>query len=136
MHKMTDAEAWAFLAAGSRTTVFASTQDDGRPHAVPTWYLLDGDELVFTTWHASVKAANIRRDPRVTVVVQDPAPPYDYVSVDGEATLLDDAGRVSSHLDRARCQVHGRRPCRGIRSAQRRARRARRAGPTDPYPWL
>ena len=90
MHKMTDAEAWAFLAAGSRTTVFASVREDGRPHAVPTWYAIDGQDLVLTTWHASVKAANIRRDPRVTVVVQDPAPPYDYVSIDGEATLLDD----------------------------------------------
>jgi PPOX class probable F420-dependent enzyme len=70
--------------------VFSSLRADGRPHAVPTWYAVDGDELVFTTWHSTVKAANLRRDPRVTVVVQDPEPPYDYVSVEGEARLIDD----------------------------------------------
>ena len=90
MKRMTDDEAWRFLAAGDRTAVFASIRPDGRPHAVPTWYAVDGDELVFTTWHTTVKAANLRRDHRVVVVVQDPAPPYDYVSVEGEAELIDD----------------------------------------------
>lgn len=90
MQRMTDDEAWAFLREGSRPSVFASLRADGRPHAVPTWYAVDGDELVFTTWHTTVKAANLRRDPRVSVVVQDPEPPYDYVSVEGEAQLIDD----------------------------------------------
>jgi PPOX class probable F420-dependent enzyme len=90
MHRMTDEEAWRFLGEGDRTAVFASIRSDGRPHAVPTWYAVDGRGLVFTTWHTTVKAANLRRDPRVVVVVQDPAPPYDYVSVEGEAQLIDD----------------------------------------------
>jgi PPOX class probable F420-dependent enzyme len=90
MQRMTDDEVWEFLADGSRTAVFASVRPDGRPHAVPTWYAVDGRELVFTTWHATVKAANLRTDPHVVVVVQDPAPPYDYVSVEGEAKLIDD----------------------------------------------
>jgi PPOX class probable F420-dependent enzyme len=90
MHRMSPEEAWRFLGDGSRTAVFASIQADGRPHAVPTWYAVDGQELVFTTWHTTVKAANLRRDPRVVVVVQDPEPPYDYVSVEGEAQLIDD----------------------------------------------
>ena len=90
MKRMTDDEAWRFLAAGDRTAVFASVRPDGRPHAVPTWYAVDGHELVFTTWHTTVKAANLRHDSRVVVVVQDPVPPYDYVSVEGEAQLIDD----------------------------------------------
>jgi PPOX class probable F420-dependent enzyme len=90
MERMTASEAWDFLKRGSRTAVFASVRPDGRPHAVPTWYALDGEELVFTTWHTTVKAANIRADPRVSLVVQDPEPPYDYVTVEGEASLVDD----------------------------------------------
>ena len=89
-HKMSAAEAWEFLRSGSMTATFASIRDDGRPHAVPTWYGVDGDELVFTTWHTTVKAANIRARPDVVVVVQDPLPPYSYVSVEGEAHLVDD----------------------------------------------
>ena len=90
MRRMTDEETWRWLAEGNRPAVFASLRADGRPHAVPTWYAIDGRELVFTTWHTTVKAANLRRDPRVTLVVQDPAPPYDYVSIEGEARLIDD----------------------------------------------
>jgi PPOX class probable F420-dependent enzyme len=90
MDRMTHEQARAFLEAGSRPTTFASVRPDGRPHAVPTWYAVDGSDLVFTTWHTTVKAANIRHDPRVALVVQDPEPPYDYVAVEGKAELIDD----------------------------------------------
>src|SRR3954454_20779989 len=80
-HKMTETEAWEFVRRGSLTATFASVRADGRPHAVPTWYAIDGDEVVFTTWHGTVKAANIRRNASVVVLVQDPEPPYSYVSV-------------------------------------------------------
>jgi PPOX class probable F420-dependent enzyme len=90
MKRMTREEAWRFLSDGDRTAVFASVRPDGRPHAVPTWYAVDGEELVFTTWHTTAKATNLRRDPRVVVVVQDPNPPYSYVSVEGDAELIDD----------------------------------------------
>jgi len=100
-HKMSADEAWEFLRSGSMTATFASIRDDGRPHATPTWYAVEGDELVFTTWHTTVKAANIRERPEVVVVVQDPRPPYSYVSVEGEARLVDDLAqcrRISTLL--------------------------------------
>ena len=100
-HRMQRDEAWAFLRSGDMTATFASVRADGRPHAVPTWYAVDGDEIVFTTWHATVKAANIRARPAVVVVVQDPKPPYNYVSVEGDARLIDDLGEcrdVSTRL--------------------------------------
>jgi PPOX class probable F420-dependent enzyme len=89
-HKMKPDEAWRFLENGQMTATFASVRADGRPHAVPTWYAVDGDEIVFTTWHTTVKAANIRERPSVVVVVQDPRPPYNYVSIEGDARLIDD----------------------------------------------
>ena len=88
--KMSDEQAWTFLREGSRTATFASVRPDGRPHATPTWYAVDDAEIVFTTWHATVKAANIRAHPSVVVLVQDPEPPYAYVAVEGEARLIDD----------------------------------------------
>ncbi len=100
-HKMSADEAWAFLRTGDMTATFASVRADGRPHAVPTWYAVDGDEIVFTTWHGTVKASNIRARPDVVVVVQDPKPPYNYVSVEGAARLLDDLAecrRISTLL--------------------------------------
>jgi PPOX class probable F420-dependent enzyme len=87
---MTAAEARDFLDRGARTATFATVRADGRPHAVPTWYIRDGEDYVFTTWHTTVKARNLRADPRAALVVQDPEPPYDYVTVEGRAEILDD----------------------------------------------
>ncbi|MEP7188474.1 MAG: PPOX class F420-dependent oxidoreductase, partial [Roseiflexaceae bacterium] len=63
---------------------------DGRPHVAPIWFDLDGDALVFTTWHTTVKAANLRRDPRVSLCVDDDTPPYAFVLFEGIATLSED----------------------------------------------
>jgi PPOX class probable F420-dependent enzyme len=76
---------------GTRTGKLATVRKDGRPHVAPIWFDLDGDELVFTTWHESVKAANKRRDPRVSVCVGDESPPYAFVVVEGTITVTEDA---------------------------------------------
>jgi PPOX class probable F420-dependent enzyme len=90
MQPMTKEETKEFLMAGTRTGKIASVRGDGRPHVAPIWFVVDGDDLVFTTWHTTVKAANIRRDPRVSLCVDDQAPPYSFVIVEGVATLHDD----------------------------------------------
>ncbi len=87
---MTKAQARDFLDAGARTATFATVRPDGRPHATPTWYIRDGDDYVFTSWHTTVKVRNLAADARAALVVQDPEPPYDYVLVEGEAEVLDD----------------------------------------------
>ena len=90
MQRMTAGQAREFLDAGSRTATFATVRPDGRPHAVPTWYIRDGDDYVFTTWHTTVKVRNLAADHRAALVVQDPEPPYAYVTVEGTAQVLDD----------------------------------------------
>src|SRR5213082_2221160 len=58
-----------FLMEQVRTAKLATVRKDGRPHVTPVWFELDGDTLVFTTWHTSIKAVNIRRDGRVCLCV-------------------------------------------------------------------
>jgi PPOX class probable F420-dependent enzyme len=89
-HEMTADETRSFLLEGTRTGKLAVSRADGRPHVTPTWFTLDGDELVLTTAETSVKAKAIRRDPRVAMCVDDQEPPYSYVLVEGTATLSDD----------------------------------------------
>jgi len=48
----------SFLLEGARTAKLATVRKEGRPHVAPVWFDLDSDEVVFTTWHESVKAAN------------------------------------------------------------------------------
>src|SRR5205823_10367601 len=80
----------AFLLHGTRTGKLATVRKDGRPHVVPIWFTLDGDTLVFTTEEHSVKAANIRRAPRICLCVDDETPPYAYLMLEGTATLSSD----------------------------------------------
>lgn len=92
MARMTTHEARRFIAEGTRTGKVATVRPDGRPHVAPVWFVLDGETLVFTTGARTVKATNIRRDPHVSICVDDETPPFAYVVVEGTATLHDDLG--------------------------------------------
>lgn len=90
MQTLSTEAAWALLLERPRTAKLATVRADGRPHVAPIWFDRDGDALVFTTWHASVKARNMRRDPRVSLCVDDDAPPFAFVIVEGLAACSDD----------------------------------------------
>ena len=93
-HAMSEEEWWAFLRDGARPAVLSTVRADGRPHAAPVWYAVDGETLVFNTGEATVKGRNLARDPRVTMVVQDDQPPFSFVVVEGIAELSDDLAEV------------------------------------------
>ena len=63
---------------------------DGTIHVAPVWYYYEGGQLIFGTPYNSVKAKNIRRDNRVTVLVDDEGPPTRGVIIYGEATLTEE----------------------------------------------
>jgi PPOX class probable F420-dependent enzyme len=97
---MTDDEVVVFLEAlPARTGKLATVRADGRPHVAPIWFALDtssrGDgtpigDLVFNTASDTVKGRNIRRDPRVSLCVDDDRPPFAFVTVEGVATVSED----------------------------------------------
>lgn len=91
---MLTAEQRDFLLGETRTGKLATVRKDGRPHVVPIWFDLDGDTLVFTTGHNSVKAVNIRRDPRVCICVDDETPPFAFMQIEGTATLSADSNAL------------------------------------------
>jgi PPOX class probable F420-dependent enzyme len=67
--KMTEAEVAAFLEE-QRTMAVATIGKDGRPHVVAMWYaFLDGVPS-FWTFAKSQKVVNLRRDPRITCMVE------------------------------------------------------------------
>ncbi|HEY8527902.1 MAG TPA: PPOX class F420-dependent oxidoreductase [Acidimicrobiales bacterium] len=88
---MTDDEVMAFLER-SRTATMGTIGPDGRPHLVAMWYGLIDGRIYFETKAKSQKAVNLRRDPRITVSVEDGLT-YDQlrgVCIDGTATIIDD----------------------------------------------
>jgi PPOX class probable F420-dependent enzyme len=90
MHQLTG-EYRNFLMEQVRTAKLATVRKDGRPHVTPVWFELDGDTLVFATWHTSVKAINIKRDGRVCLCVDDEKPPFSYIQIEGTAVLSADS---------------------------------------------
>lgn len=114
---MGDQERRRFMEAGTRTGMLATLRRDGSPHVTPVWFVLDGDDVVFMTGAATLKGRNLRRDPRASLAVDEPAPPYSFVRVDGEAALSDDVAAMlpwsvaiaARYMGPARADEYGRR---------------------------
>lgn len=107
MRRMTAPEIRAFLTQGTRTAKLATVRADGRPHVAPVWFVLDGEDVIFTTWHTTVKAANLRREPRVALAVDDETPPFAYVLVEGTATISDDLAELRAWATRIGARYMG-----------------------------
>lgn len=90
MRPMNRERAFEFLSEGTRTGSLATVREDGRPHVVPVWFVIDDDDVAFTTWHTSVKAQNLAREGRAAMTVDMPEPPYAYLMVEGPITISDD----------------------------------------------
>ncbi len=88
--EMTPDEIRAFLLEGTRTAKVATVRADGRPHVAPVWFVLDGDDSIFNTGASSVKGKTLRRDPRVSISVDDATPSYSFVMIEGIAEISDD----------------------------------------------
>ncbi len=67
---MTDDEVEAFLHE-RQTMNIASFGPDGNIHLVAMWYGFLGPNPAFETFAKSQKVLNLRRDPRITVLVED-----------------------------------------------------------------
>lgn len=86
MPEMTSAETATFL-DGAHVSDLVTLRPDGAPHVAPVWYLYDGTRFLVMAEASSVKARNIRRDPRVAISVATQSEPYVYVVVEGTAVL-------------------------------------------------
>ncbi|MGW5869151.1 PPOX class F420-dependent oxidoreductase [Streptomyces sp. NPDC055239] len=71
----------------------ATVQPDGSPQVSPVWVKRDGDDLLFSTTLGRRKEKNLRRDPRVTVLLQPFDSPYTYAEIRGEATVTTEGGQ-------------------------------------------
>lgn len=76
-----------FLSEGTRTAHLSTVREDGRPHVMPIWFVIDGEKLIFNTGKDSVKGRNIIRDANVCITVDDPHPPYAFVQIQGTAEI-------------------------------------------------
>ena len=72
----------------------ATVSADGFPHAVPLWYMLDGDDVVIISERKTAKVTNLLRDNRAALVVggePDQGPAY---LIRGHVSITDDPDHV------------------------------------------
>ncbi|KPC93154.1 PPOX class F420-dependent oxidoreductase [Streptomyces albus] len=68
-------------------------QPDGSPQVSPVWVKRDGDDVLVSTTADRRKTLNMRRDPRVSVLVQPADDPYLYAELRGTAQLTTEGGQ-------------------------------------------
>ena len=87
---MTAAEREAYL-TDLHVGVLSVAGEDGRaPLTVPMWYLYEpGGLLSIITGNGSRKAIALREAGRCSLCVQDEAPPYKYVTVEGPVVAIE-----------------------------------------------
>ncbi|MDN3259689.1 PPOX class F420-dependent oxidoreductase [Streptomyces sp. CSDS2] len=71
----------------------ATVQPDGSPQLSPVWVARDGDDILFSTTVGRRKERNLRRDPRVTVLLQPFDAPYTYAEIRGTAEITTEGGQ-------------------------------------------
>ena len=114
---MTPEQVRSFISHGTRTAKVATVMQDGQPHVMPVWFVLDGEQLVFTTGAKSVKGRNLQRDPRIALIIEDDEPPFAFVHMRGRATIHEDLAELlrfataigSRYMGEARAEEFGRR---------------------------
>ena len=76
-----------------------TVDDDGMPRVVPTWFIHRDGDVLFTPREASVFLANLRRDPRVGLSIDEEPLPYRKVTVQGTARFVHDVGEDDEWRD-------------------------------------
>ncbi|GAA3050617.1 PPOX class probable F420-dependent enzyme [Streptomyces olivoverticillatus] len=71
----------------------ATVQPDGSPQLSVTWIKREGNQLLVSTTVGRRKEKNLRRDPRVTIMINPPNAPYTYAEIRGAATLSVEGGQ-------------------------------------------
>ena len=92
---MSEAEIADFV-TNSRTGTLATIGSDGQPHLTAMWYGVVDGEIWLETKAKSQKAVNLKRDPRVSFLIED-GDTYDTlrgVSFEGVAEIVDDPDAI------------------------------------------
>ena len=86
----------AFLAAPGRFVTLATLDPDGSPRQAVIWYRLEPNgRITINSADGRRWPANLRRDPRCSLAVQDPADGYSFVALVGRVVEVDDEQAIA-----------------------------------------
>jgi PPOX class probable F420-dependent enzyme len=105
---LTDEEQRQFLEDGWTLQV-ASVGHKGYPHLVAMWYVLIDGEIQFTTFGKSQKILNLKRNPKITAMLES-GRGYSELKglvVEGEAEIIDDNAHTAMVMGRVGAKYNG-----------------------------
>ena len=87
------------LLQGKNFANVSTLREDGSIHSVFVWVHAEGERVVLNTAEGRAWPRNVRRDPRVTILVADQGDPYTYVQIRGHVTEIEDGEAARAHID-------------------------------------
>jgi PPOX class probable F420-dependent enzyme len=99
MPKLTPEEQEAFLHERGILCRIATLNADGSPYVTPAWFIEHEGRICITPRARSVWLENVRRDPRVSITIDEDPHPYRKVRLDGVARIDFETGRDDEWRD-------------------------------------
>jgi len=78
-----------------RFATLSTVGADGSPFSAVVWYAIEGDRVLFNSANGRRWPANLRRDPRVAVMVEEG---YNYVQLVGRVHIIDDQAAAQQQM--------------------------------------
>ncbi len=88
MPKLTQTEVNEFLQERGQLVRIATLNASGAPSVVPVWFVCEGGKILITPRKYSAFYANIQRDPRIALTIDEEEGRYRKVLVEGTAQIL------------------------------------------------
>lgn len=99
MPKLTSTEINEFLQERGHLVRIATIGPNGAPSVVPVWFVYEGGKILITPRKYSAFYANIQRDPRVAITIDEDTGRYRKVLVEGAAEVLFTPGHDDTWRD-------------------------------------
>jgi len=87
------------LAKGKNLATVVTLMPSGQPQALLTWVDTDGEHILVNTEPQRQRARNIRRDPRITVLIHSGDDPWDWAEVRGHVVETVTGEQARQHID-------------------------------------
>ena len=118
---MSDGEIEQFLTDNMKVQI-ATIGPDGTPHLTTLFYVLEDGMVAFWTYGRSQKVVNLRRDPRITCLVEDGEDYFELrgVTIQGKARLVEEYDDIRALGARVAKRMAGDVGPRGLRRRDRR----------------
>jgi PPOX class probable F420-dependent enzyme len=96
------------LAKGKNLASVVTLMPNGQPQAQLTWIDTDGENILVNTEPQRQRGRNIRRDPRVTVLIHSDSDPWDWSEIRGHVTEAIGGQQARDHIDELSRKYAGR----------------------------